>query len=129
MVCRERLFGPRLVIVDLWIVRSTQKPVDRNLKAICDLRQPMDVQSFEPNVLDIDHPAGAHADNPRNPVRRRLPHLAGIDKPFTVHAEITLAHGLEMRTDAAGCKEEEPCQHFIRPNEGVCLIFRQLLSG
>jgi len=56
----------------------------------------MDVQAFEPNVFDIDYPAGTHTDNPRNPIRRRLPQLARLANSLAEHAEITGTHGLEM---------------------------------
>jgi hypothetical protein len=90
------LFGRRLPIVYLWIVRSSKQPIDADVEPVCDLRKTMDVQSFEPNIFDIDHPAGPHTDNSRDPIRRRLPHLAGFDEPLPEYAEITRTHDVEM---------------------------------
>jgi hypothetical protein len=92
------------LVLDLWVVCSSEKPIDRHVKLIGNLRQPVNVQGSDSGIFDVDGSARAHADAARNPIWRRVSQLAGFTESFAEDAKITRIHNHQIGITPKSCK-------------------------
>ncbi len=93
------------LVLDLWVVCSSEKPLDRHVKLIGNLRQPVNVQGSDSGIFDVDGLARARADAARMPVRCCSSQIACLEEPFEENSEITGTHPIKFCAAAAMTSE------------------------